>query len=223
MASVSGAAAEDSGAVSNQERETVRQTEQETSMVQQQARWEQTVRAHDQNGDGRLDQGEKLAALEKVRLRNEAMVRQSQGTPPNPEPAAAGGEGAVQQRTRDQSQTQIRDQEQVQTSEQQRLATQQQEWNRRFDTDKDGTLSDEEFATALKTMDRDRDTIRDRLKDQDKKSAGDQAKDQLKKQDRLQDQDRTMQDAVDRDRDRLMDRDRVSPTSQPRRGGGRRR
>jgi hypothetical protein len=223
MVSVPSATADDSGAVSGQERETVRQMEQETSMVQQQARWEQTVREHDRNGDGSLDQGEKLAALEQVRLRNEAMLRQAQGTPANPEPPARAGENAVQQPARDQDQTQIRDQKQMQASETQRLATQQQEWAVRFDADKNGSLSDEEFAAALKTMDRDRDTLRDRLKDREKKSMDEQARDQLRKEDKLQDQDRTIKETVERDRDRLMDRDRVNSSPQPRKGGGRRR
>lgn len=199
--------AEDSSPVTTQNRETV----QEMSTVEQQSRWEHTVRQYDRNGDGRLDDGEKYAALEKNRLQNEEMVRQLSGSPSGPAPQG--------------DPLQIRDRDQVQTQDRQQLEVKKQAMIRQYDADKDGSLSDAEFNKALATLDRDRDAIRDRLKDKtaakDQAKDRDQTKDQLKQEDQLRRQDRTFHDTTDLDRESLLHRERVSPSTQPGRGRGR--
>lgn len=203
--------AEDSSSTATQNREAV----QEMSTVEQQSRWEQTVRQHDRNGDGRLDERERLTALERTRLQNEEMVRQLSGSPSGT--AAAQGD---QRQIRDRDRVQIQDRDRVQAQDQQQLEMRKQAMIRLYDTDNDGRISDTELTKALAALDRERDAMRDRLKDQT--AAKDQTKDQAKDQtkDQLKQQDRTFPGAADLDRDRRMNRDRVSPSSQPRRGGG---
>ncbi len=204
-------------AAANQEREQVRQTEQEVTTTRQRARWQEALRRYDRNGDGQLAPAEKQAALEAVRLRNQEELRQ----------AAAGAETEAKNTVREQAEVREEQRSQEAAGEaERRQAVQEQRWRQwleRFDENKDGQMSDEEFSKALTLTEKEAAGDRDKLRAKDKTKLKDQ--DQTRDQDRIQDQDQDKDQL--QDQDRLRDQDRLQVDrpggGRSQRGGGRRR